>query len=58
MIIDKTWISKSDPANEGPFKVIRKTQGGSYELQDLDGIHQKIYYLYQIMIYLKNNLMK
>jgi transposase InsO family protein len=37
MITDKTRTSKSDPANEGPFKITRKTQGGSYELQDLDG---------------------
>jgi len=37
MIADKTRNTKSDPANEGLFKIIRKTQGGSYELQDLDG---------------------
>ena len=37
MIVDKTRASKTDPANEGPIKVIRRTQGGSYELQDLDG---------------------
>ena len=37
MCSDKTRTTKTDPANEGPFKVIRRTQGGSYELQDLDG---------------------
>ena len=37
MIVDKTRASKTDPANEGPFKVIRRTIGGSYELEDLDG---------------------
>ncbi|KAI8319064.1 hypothetical protein GQ54DRAFT_299643 [Martensiomyces pterosporus] len=37
MVVDKVRASKSDPANEGPFKVLRRTQGGSYELQDLDG---------------------
>jgi hypothetical protein len=37
MIVDKTRKSKSDPANEGPFKVICKNKGGSYELEDLEG---------------------
>jgi hypothetical protein len=37
MIVDKTRKSKSDPTNEGPFKVTHKTKGSSYELEDLEG---------------------
>ena len=37
MIVDETRSRKTDPANEGPFKVIRRTKGGSYELEDLEG---------------------
>ena len=37
MMVDKTRTSKTDPANEGPFKVKHRTRGGSYELEDLEG---------------------
>jgi len=37
MIMDKERKSKQDPANEGPYKIIHKTTGGSYILQDLEG---------------------
>ena len=36
MITDVTRRSKLDPIYEGPFKVIRRTHGGSYVLQDND----------------------
>ena len=37
MVMDVTKRSKLDPMFKGPFKVIRRTQGGSYILQDNDG---------------------
>jgi Chromo (CHRromatin Organisation MOdifier) domain len=37
MVIDVVRRSKLDPRYEGPFKVIRRTRGGSYVLQDNDG---------------------
>jgi hypothetical protein len=30
-------VSKLDPINEGPYKVVGKTKGGTYILQDLEG---------------------
>jgi hypothetical protein len=37
MTIDSTRSSKLDPVYEGPFRVLRRTKGGSYELIDTDG---------------------
>jgi hypothetical protein len=37
MVRDKARKSKLDHTNEGPYKVVNKTQGGSYVLQDLAG---------------------
>ena len=55
MIIDKIQASKSDLAHEGPFKIIRKTQGGSYELADLDGSILKRRYPPRDLIPISNN---
>ena len=55
MIVDKTRASKTDPANEGPFKVIRRTQGENYEMQDLDGQTLKRRYTPQDLIPISNN---
>jgi hypothetical protein len=37
MAIDATRSSKLDPVYEGPFRVLRRTRGGAYELLDTDG---------------------
>jgi hypothetical protein len=37
MTLDETRTSKLDPVYEGPFRVLRRNQGGSYELLDADG---------------------
>jgi hypothetical protein len=41
MVLDATRSSKLDPAYEGPFRVLRRTRGGSYELLDADGALMK-----------------
>ena len=37
MVRDRQRKSKLEPTNEGPFKVIGKTRGGSYVLEDNEG---------------------
>ena len=37
MATDETRATKTDPGKVGPFTIIRRTKGGSYEVQDLDG---------------------
>jgi transposase InsO family protein len=37
MVVDTTRADKLAPMYEGPYRVARKTRGGSYLLQDLDG---------------------
>ena len=37
MAIDETRATKTDPGRVGPFTIIRRTRGGSYEVEDLDG---------------------
>jgi hypothetical protein len=55
MVVDKIKMSKTDPTNEGPFKIIRKTQGGSYELANLDGTILKRRYPPKDLISISNN---
>src|SRR5882672_7827769 len=55
MISDKTRKSKSDPANEGPFKVIKRTKGGSYELEDLDSTIMSRRYAPNELLPISNN---
>ena len=55
IIIDKIWVSKSDLAYESPFKIIRKTQGRSYELADLNGSILKYRYPLRDLIPISNN---
>src|SRR5262249_21768866 len=37
MVRDNLRKSKLEPANKGPFKVVSKTSGGSYVLEDNEG---------------------
>ena len=37
MVIDVTRIGKLSPRYEGPYKVVRRTRGGSYVLQESNG---------------------
>jgi hypothetical protein len=37
MVRDPTRQNKMEPVYKGPFKIIRRTKGGSYELSDLQG---------------------
>ena len=55
MLIDKNRTKKSDPAHEGPYKIIRKNKGGAYELMDLDGTILKRNYTPSEIIPISNN---
>jgi hypothetical protein len=55
MLIDKQRTSKSDPAHEGPFKIIHKNKGGAYELMNLDGTILKRHYTPNELIPISNN---
>ena len=37
MVTDQWRSSKKEPRYEGPFKVLKRTRGGSYQLLDTDG---------------------
>jgi len=54
MIIDKECTKKSDPAHEGPYKIIHKNKGGAYILMDLDGTILKCNYIPSELILISN----
>ena len=55
MIKDKQRKSKSDPVNEGPFKIVAKSTNGSYTLEDLEGTLLPRNYVMSSLIPLSDN---